>query len=65
MAKEKKETPETSEAKLMLNQAAIGNGYTAIIEGENISIAAGQTEIPKLSNEQTRQLLIARVLIEA
>lgn len=58
MAKEK-DSKETYE----INTEMIGNGYSAKIDGSDVIIKPGQTEISGLTKEQVRQLQIARVLI--
>lgn len=46
-----------------INTAMIGNGYYAKIDGSDVVIKPGETEISGLTDEQVRQLQIARVLV--
>ena len=45
------------------NLEIVGNGYFAKIDGSDVVIKAGQTEVSGLTEEQVRQLQIARVLV--
>lgn len=71
MAKRKQETKEeikTVEKKdvkvnvYQVRPEALVTGYIATIDGAVVSIPAGQTEVSGLTDEQVRQMKIAKVI---
>lgn len=66
MAKQKTETENTGTEKTesyRLSSAVTQSGYRALIDGVNVVIAPGQTEVSGLSEEAVRQLVIAQGII--